>query len=105
MGEAQLSEQGEVATPDFVFEHDVLINEVPVKWVEAKCYYASGGTCPLQQARDVKQASRYSSRWGPGAFVYARGISAEASKILGVPVFDAAAALDFTHEQAAKLDQ
>jgi len=73
--ELELVEMGSKITPDAVFADDVYINNVPVRWIDCKCYYGSTQSGPFQE-KLLKQVGRYNEQLGgSGAILYKLGFS------------------------------
>mgnify|MGYP003682174555 CR=1 FL=1 len=62
-----------VATPDFLLETPVYINNLPIAWIDAKHFY--GGSLSFIQEKLEKQVSRYNKMWGYGALIFSAGFS------------------------------
>lgn len=79
--EAALAATGSALTPDVLCEPPVLINGKRVAWLDCKTFYGAaclaraGGESPV--AKLERQARRYCSAFGPGAFVFLSGFSAD----------------------------
>lgn len=77
------------ATPDFVFDDNVYINGMPVKWLDCKCFYGSASS-PFTIGLLQSQAAKYNQHFGCGAFVFAFGYCEGLSKSLeGTILLDA----------------
>ncbi|RHZ15213.1 hypothetical protein DYB31_000735 [Aphanomyces astaci] len=61
-----------VISPDLLLLDPVLINGVPVRWIDAKNYY---GAHIVNKRLIAKQLASYVKEWGPGAVVYGMGYS------------------------------
>ncbi|CAK4640870.1 unnamed protein product [Aphanomyces euteiches] len=73
-----------VISPDLLFLDPVLINGVPVRWVDAKNYY---GAHIVNKRLIAKQLESYVKEWGPGAVVFGMGYS-DMMSIPGVVCLD-----------------
>lgn len=62
-----------VATPDFLLESKVYLNNYPIAWIDAKHLY--GGNLGFVRSSLQKQADKYTKRWGYGAFFFSAGYS------------------------------
>jgi len=70
----QKAEHGRaIATPDFLLNDPVYINDVPISWIDAKHYY--GGDLDMIRESLSKQVLRYNKLWGYGALVFSAGFS------------------------------
>jgi hypothetical protein len=87
-------------TPDIVFLHPVAINGRPVKWIDAKMYYASttfsnNTRIPNGKLRGI--ADRYNDFYGgQGAFVFGQGFCASLQDIVKNALLLDATPLDMT---------
>ncbi|OQR98742.1 hypothetical protein ACHHYP_08139 [Achlya hypogyna] len=61
-----------VISPDLLLLDPVVINGVPVRWVDAKNYY---GAHIVNKRLIAKQLASYVKEWGPGAVVFGMGFS------------------------------
>lgn len=59
-------------TPDLLFDEPVIINGLPVAWIDYKDY--TGSPVGFLMMSNRKQAAKYTARWGPGAIFYNGGI-------------------------------
>ncbi|RHY17230.1 hypothetical protein DYB32_010550, partial [Aphanomyces invadans] len=73
-----------VISPDLLLLDPVLINGVPVRWIDAKNYY---GAHIVNKRLIAKQLASYVKEWGPGAVVYGMGYS-DMMSIPGVVCLD-----------------
>ncbi|MEK9731456.1 MAG: TPD domain-containing protein [Candidatus Poseidoniales archaeon] len=71
----QVQEHGRsINTPDLLFLDHVIINGVPVAWIDAKHFY--GADVKFQMRKTEKQMKRYCDEWGSGAIMFSHGFSA-----------------------------
>ena len=69
----QLASHGRrVISPDILLLDPVLINGVPIRWIDAKNYY---GAHIVSKRLISTQLSNYVKEWGPGAIVFGMGYS------------------------------
>jgi hypothetical protein len=87
--EVQLKERGSRATPDFRI--NAKINGIHIHWIDCKTYYCSStlkdSRLPVNKLS--AQAQRYNTEFGPGAFIFLCGVSADAVQIDNVLFLDA----------------
>ena len=70
----QVQEHGRsINTPDILFLDHVVINGVPVAWIDAKHFY--GADVRFQMKKTEKQMKRYCDEWGSGAIMFSHGFS------------------------------
>lgn len=63
-------------TPDILFTDPVVINGVPIRWIDTKNFY---GAHLVDKSIWKRQVKSYVDEWGPGAIVYSMGFSGMAS--------------------------
>lgn len=74
MTEEQIEKFGTpVSTPDFYIIDELVINSHRVHWIDAKNYY--GCNVSLFYKKLVKQANKYNTQYGSGAFVFKYGFT------------------------------
>ncbi|KDO27332.1 hypothetical protein SPRG_07579 [Saprolegnia parasitica CBS 223.65] len=73
-----------VISPDILLLDPVVINGVPVRWIDAKNYY---GAHIVNKRLIAKQLASYVKEWGPGAVVFGMGFS-DMMSIPGVVCLD-----------------
>ncbi|KAE8906173.1 hypothetical protein PF005_g5158 [Phytophthora fragariae] len=61
-----------VISPDILFLDPVVINGVPIRWIDAKNYY---GAHIVSKRLISTQLANYVKEWGPGAIVFGMGYS------------------------------
>jgi hypothetical protein len=79
------------ATPDFLVDPSVrlFINGSRVNWIECKAFYGTAVFSPANQRDSVPAAKiksiseRYTSMFGPGAFVFRQGFNVHLRSIIG----------------------
>ena len=73
MAQQQIGTYGRrVLSPDILLVDPVVINGVPIRWVDAKNYY---GAHIVSKRLIAKQLAAYVDEWGPGAVVFGMGYS------------------------------
>ncbi|KAI9912131.1 hypothetical protein PsorP6_009069 [Peronosclerospora sorghi] len=69
----QISSHGRrVISPDILLLDPVIINGVPIRWIDAKNYY---GAHIVSKRLISNQLANYVKEWGPGAIVFGMGFS------------------------------
>ena len=67
--------------PDGIFKSPVMINGMPVRWVEFKSFYGAASLTRVPQLGGLytlpRQISAHVAQYGPGAVVFLRGFSAD----------------------------
>lgn len=73
LGVDQLATHGRaVISPDILLLDPVIINGVPIRWIDAKNYY---GAHIVSKRLISTQLANYVKEWGPGAIVFGMGYS------------------------------
>ncbi|KAL8008113.1 putative tetratricopeptide-like helical domain superfamily [Plasmopara halstedii] len=87
-----------VMSPDILLLDPVIINGVPIRWIDAKNYY---GAHIVSKRLISTQVSNYVKEWGPGAIVFGMGYS-DMFSLPGVICLDTTP-FPSTRKEAAKL--
>ncbi|CAH0481023.1 unnamed protein product [Peronospora belbahrii] len=87
-----------VISPDILLLDPVIINGVPIRWIDAKNYY---GAHIVSKRLISTQLSNYVKEWGPGAIVFGMGYS-DMFSLPGVMCLDTTP-FPKTRKEAAKI--
>jgi hypothetical protein len=60
-------------TPDFLIQSDFTINNIPIKWIDAKNYY--GSDIKFIKKNLIAQMEKYIDKYGPGCVIYKLGFN------------------------------
>ena len=71
----QLIKEGSRLTPDFLILGDLVINNISIRWIDAKNFYGSNVSFVTKKV--AKQALRYQNAFGDGGFIFSLGYSVE----------------------------
>ena len=89
--EEQAKARGARNTPDFRL--NAVLNGLPCGWLDCKTYFAAASLASnvgLPIGKLSAQAARYNAEFGPGAFIFLCGVSADFPAVPGAQLLDAA---------------
>jgi hypothetical protein len=77
VAESEMRQAGSPVTPDCLLLDNVMINGRPIRWIDVKCFYASGLKQSSHMTKKIKnQIARYQDEFGEdGAVVFKHGFS------------------------------
>ena len=96
--EAALNARGSRNTPDFRI--NATINGKRCFWIDVKTYYGSSmlaGNTSIPIGKLAKQSERYTSAFGPGAFVFLSGVASDFPSLPGSPLMLDASPCETAH--------
>lgn len=89
--EETLRQSSSTSTPDFLILDDLHINNIPIRWIEVKSFYASGlrDNHYMTKKTIFNQVDRYNAEFGSGAVILKNGFSeAMITKLDGTLLLD-----------------